>query len=211
MTRGNRGRALSAAFLASLSHDPIGRRGFRGENRLNEGSGCYRKPPPSSLKVGGLEVGISGLTAVIERGLEHMDGPDEEQRSALLTELKAHNYVPASVEDEYMKALWTEYKKFRMQRREEREESYKGLPRDEIPWFPKVDQSKCSGCTSCVEFCAQGVFYFAEGKSHVVRPYNCTVGRSSCRSFCPEQAISFPTQAELRESMKSLKAKYGLS
>jgi len=36
------------------------------------------------------------------------------------------------------------------------------------------------------------VFHFAEGKSHVVRPYNCIVGRSSCRSFCPEKAISFP-------------------
>lgn len=161
--------------------------------------------------MGGHEVGISGLSAVIEKGLHHMDASDEEQRAVLLTELKVHNYVPSTVEDEYMRALWNEYKKFRHQRKEEMEESYKGLPRDEIPWFPKVDQSRCSGCTSCVEFCAQGVFYFAEGKSHVVRPYNCTVGRSSCRSFCPEQAISFPTQAELRENMKNLKAKYGLS
>jgi NAD-dependent dihydropyrimidine dehydrogenase PreA subunit len=160
--------------------------------------------------VGGQEVGISGLAVVIEKGLEHMDASDDDQKTVLLAELRAHNYVPSSVEDEYLKALWIEYKKFRHQRREEREESFKGIPRDEIPWFPKVDHSKCSGCTSCIEFCAQGVFYFAEGRSHVVRPYGCIVGRSSCRSFCPEQAISFPTQAELRESMKNLKTKYGL-
>ena len=182
----------------------------RGDTSLNEGSGCYKKPPPTSLKVGGLEVGISGFGDVIEKGLEHMDAPEEEQRYVLLSELKVHNYVPSSVEEEYMKAVWTEYRKFRLQRREEREETYKGIPRDEIPWFPKVDTSKCSGCTSCVEFCAQGVFHFSEGRSHVVRPYNCTVGRSSCRSFCPEQAISFPTQTELRENMKNLKAKYRL-
>jgi NAD-dependent dihydropyrimidine dehydrogenase PreA subunit len=177
---------------------------------LNEVSGCYRKPLPSSLRVGGLEVGISGLPAIIEKGLEHMDAPDDVQRSVLLSELKARNYVPPSVEDEYLKALWAEYRKFRLQRRDEREESYRGIPREEIPWYPSVDQRLCSGCSSCVEFCAQGVFHFAEGKSHVVRPYNCIVGRSSCRSFCPEKAISFPTHTLLRETLSRLREEHGL-
>ncbi len=162
------------------------------------------------MKVGGQEVGISGLPDVIEKGLQHIDDSDDKQKEVLLAELKTRNYVPDSVQGEYMRAVWAEYKKFRQHRREEREESYMGIPREEIPWFPKVDPSKCSGCTSCVEFCAQGVFFFAEDKSHVVRPLNCIVSRSSCRSFCPEQAISFPPAAELRENLKKLREKYSV-
>ena len=158
--------------------------------------------------MGGQEVGISGLPEIIEKGLEQIDFSDDKQKEVLLAELKARNYVPSSVQGEYLRAVWNEYKKFRQHRREEREESYMGVPREEIQWFPKVDPGKCSGCSSCVEFCAQGVFFFAESKSHVVRPFNCIVGRSSCRSFCPEQAISFPPHAELKESLKSLREKY---
>ncbi len=173
-------------------------------------SGCYRKPPASSMKVGGLDVGISGLAEIFEKALEQMDAPDDRIKAVLLAELKARNYVPSSVEKEYMTALWTEYRKSRVQRREDVEQSYKGIPRDEIPWFPKVDPKKCSGCSSCVEFCSQGVFTF-DGKSHVTKPYNCVVGKSSCRAFCPEKAIAFPTQAELKAILQELNAKYGLS
>ena len=147
---------------------------------------------------------------MIEKGLQHIDDADDKQKEVLLSELKARNYVPGSVQGEYMRAVWTEYKKFRQHRKEEREESYMGVSREEIQWFPKVDPSKCSGCTSCVEFCAQGVFFFAEGKSHVVRPLNCIVGRSSCRSFCPEQAIMFPSSVELRENLKKLREKHSV-
>ena len=162
------------------------------------------------MKVGGLEVGISGLSEIFEKGLEHMDESDEEIKIVLLTELKARNYVPSSVEKEYMAALWSEYKRARVQRREDVEQSYKGIPRDEIPWFPKVDSKKCSGCSSCVEFCSQGVFTF-DGRSRVTKPYNCVVGKSSCRAFCPERAITFPTQAELKVTLQELNEKYGIS
>jgi NAD-dependent dihydropyrimidine dehydrogenase PreA subunit len=161
------------------------------------------------MKVGGLDVGISGLAEIFEKGLEHMDDPDYEIKKVLLGELKARNYVPSSVEKEYMTALWSEYKKARVQRREDVEQSYKGIPREEIPWFPKVDPKKCSGCSSCVEFCSQGVFTF-DGRSHVAKPHNCVVGKSSCRAFCPEKAIAFPTQAELKTTLQKLREKYGL-
>jgi NAD-dependent dihydropyrimidine dehydrogenase PreA subunit len=161
----------------------------------------------NSLKVGGLEVGISGMSEIMERGLEVMDAPDEEVRDVLLRAMRAHNYVPSSAQDEYMRALWTEFKKLRVQRKEQLEMSYKGIPREEIPWFPKVDEKRCSGCSSCVEFCTQSVFSF-DGKSHVIKPYNCIVGNSSCRGFCPEKAISFPTTAELKETLSRLKERY---
>ncbi len=162
------------------------------------------------MKVGGLDVGISGLSEIFEKGLEHMDAEDGEIKAILLSELKARNYVPSSVEKEYLAALWSEYKKARAQRKEDVEQSYKGIPRDAIPWFPKVDSKKCSGCSSCVEFCSQGVFTF-DGKSHVTKPYNCVVGKSSCRAFCPERAITFPTYAELKATLQELNDKYGLT
>ncbi|MBU1158894.1 MAG: ferredoxin family protein [Candidatus Thermoplasmatota archaeon] len=81
------------------------------------------------------------------------------------------------------------------------------MPRNEIPWFPKIDVSRCEGCSSCVEFCSQNVFAFFEGKSQVVRPQNCIVGKSSCRDFCPDNAISFPTRSQLKETLSELKCK----
>jgi len=179
----------------------------RGDRGLSDATNCYRKAVLTSLKVGGEEVGISGLSEIIEKGLTVMDSPDDEVRHVLLTELKARNYVPSSAHEEYMKPLWAEFKKARVQRREQLEMSYRGIPREAIPWYPKVDGKRCSGCSSCVEFCTQGVFSF-DGKSHVLKPYSCIVGNSSCRSFCPEKAISFPTTAELKEILTQLRETY---
>jgi len=153
-------------------------------------------------------VGIAGLDQIMEKGLERIDGTDDEQREVLLAELKARNYVPGSVENEYLVALWAEFKKARVERTEKLEASYQGIPKEEIAWFPKVNQGKCSGCTSCVEFCIHGVFHFSDGKSHVVRPHNCVVGNTTCRGFCPEKAITFPTHAELKEMLKKLREKH---
>lgn len=139
-----------------------------------------------------------------------MNDPDQDQKAILLNELKDRNYVPSSVQEEYMAALWAEFKKHRAVRKDKMEDSFKGIPREEIPWFPTVDRSKCSGCSSCVEFCAQEVFFFVEGKSHVVRPRECIVGNSNCKSFCPEKAITFPTMAELKETLKALREKHKL-
>lgn len=165
-------------------------------------SDCYRKPPPTSLQVGGTEVGIAGLDEIMDAALRLMDSPDEEVKEVLLSELKARNYVPASVQAEYQRVLWAEYKKLRARRRDEVEESYQGVPRESVPWFPRIDKSRCEGCSSCVEFCSQRVFEFFDGKSQVVRPYNCLVGKSSCKAFCPDGAISFPTRAELKDSIR---------
>lgn len=180
-----------------------------GDLDLSSLDACYRKPVPASLKVGGLDVGIADMAAIIDKGLEHIGEADQEQKVALLAELKARNYVPSSVEKEYLAALWTEFKKHREVHLDLLKDSFKGVPREEIPWFPSVDPRLCSGCSSCVEFCVQGVFTF-DGKSHVSKPFSCVVGNSSCRSFCPEKAISFPSSAELRERLKALREKYSI-
>jgi len=59
-----------------------------------------------------------------------------------------------------------------------------------------------------VEFCSQKVFEFFDGKSQVVRPMNCIVGKASCRAFCPDKAISFPERVELDTILRILRAKY---
>lgn len=170
-------------------------------------SDCYSKPPPRSLKVGSEVIGIAGISEIVGVALENFDAPDEDVKQVLLTELKKRNYVPSSEEKAYLKSLWKEFEKVREVHRESVEETHQGIPRNEIPWFPKIDVSRCEGCSSCVEFCSQNVFAFFEGKSQVVRPQNCIVGKSSCRDFCPDNAISFPTRSQLKETLSELKCK----
>ena len=148
------------------------------------------------------------MAEIMEKVLENLDATEEETDALLIAELKTHNYVPASEEGAYLKALKKEFKGLTARRREEIEEVYRGIPREEIPWYPRVDKSRCEGCTSCVEFCSQNVFEFFDGKSQVARPYNCIVGKASCRAFCPDNAISFPTRAELKETLATLKTKH---
>ncbi len=174
-------------------------------------SGCYKKPPPTALKIGGDMVGIAGMGEIMEQALQHLDEPEEGIQQVLLDELKARNYVPRSQEKEYLKAIWKEFRDCAARRKEDIAETYQGIPREEIPWFPKVEESRCEGCSSCVEFCTQNVFAFQDGKSKVVRPYNCVVGMSSCRGFCPDRAISFPSRPQLRDALTSLKEKHGMA
>lgn len=173
-------------------------------------SDCYRKPAPNHLEIDGEHIGISGMAEIMERALDNLDAHEHEIDTILLAELKAHNYVPSSEESSYLKALKKEFRQLSARRREEVKEVYQGIPREEIPWYPKVDETRCEGCSSCVEFCSQNVFEFFDGNSHVIRPYNCIVGKASCRAFCPDNAISFPTRAELKETMKALKVKHGV-
>ncbi len=83
------------------------------------------------------------------------------------------------------------------------------LPRDKIPWFPRVDLQKCAGCRTCFESCPHGVYGWdeEEGKPKVEHPYECVVGCSSCAKLCPSEAISFPPLAEIRKLMRELEAR----
>ena len=69
-----------------------------------------------------------------------------------------------------------------------------GIPREQIPWYPSVDEEKCIGCKLCFVSCGRNVFDFdvMQHKAVVTRPYNCMVGCSTCATICPSRAISFP-------------------
>jgi NAD-dependent dihydropyrimidine dehydrogenase PreA subunit len=86
---------------------------------------------------------------------------------------------------------------------------YKNLPREEIPWFPRVDMERCTGCGVCIGFCHNKVYRERNGKPEVADPYGCVVGCSGFASQCPAQAISFPSLVEIRDILKPLRTKYG--
>jgi len=76
-----------------------------------------------------------------------------------------------------------------------------GYPRDKIPWYPSVDQSKCIGCGVCLN-CGRNVFEWHEHRPRVARPYDCVVGCTTCAHLCPVWAISFPDIESVRAIYK---------
>jgi NAD-dependent dihydropyrimidine dehydrogenase PreA subunit len=89
------------------------------------------------------------------------------------------------------------------------EETYEGIPRDKIPWAPKIDYEKCITCGKCVDYCHVRTFGFEEneGKKRPVvkRPNNCVILCSGCDSICPAGAIKHPSKTEFREKIKALR------
>ncbi len=72
--------------------------------------------------------------------------------------------------------------------------TWKGVPREQVPWHPMVDAEKCKGCRKCYEFCSHEVYAWdaENNKTRVAEPFLCVVGCSSCMSLCEEGAITFP-------------------
>ena len=92
------------------------------------------------------------------------------------------------------------------------EETWHGIPRNEIPWFPKIDYRRCVNCGKCAEYCKLGAYEFeekdGEWKTVVKNPFNCVVLCTGCDSVCPEGAISHPSKKETREAIKGLRKKH---
>jgi len=89
------------------------------------------------------------------------------------------------------------------------EETYEGIPREKIPWYPIIDYEKCITCGKCVEFCHNHAFDFEEkdGKKRTVvkNPYNCVVFCRGCEDICPVGAISHPSEEETQKIIQELK------
>ena len=74
----------------------------------------------------------------------------------------------------------------------DKSQTWHGIPREEIPWYPAVDPNKCIGCELCYVTCGRNVFEMRDRKSVVAHPFQCMVGCSTCAIVCPVEAISFP-------------------
>jgi len=67
-----------------------------------------------------------------------------------------------------------------------------GIPREEIPWRPSVDDEACIGCQLCYITCGRAVYEMHDGVAEAVDPMNCVVGCTTCGNICPTGAITFP-------------------
>ena len=89
------------------------------------------------------------------------------------------------------------------------ERTYEGIPRNKIPWSPRIDYEKRISCGKCVDYCKLGVYEFDEKdgkkKSVVKYPNNCVVLCTGCEEQCPAKAITHPSKKETRKIVKKLK------
>jgi NAD-dependent dihydropyrimidine dehydrogenase PreA subunit len=72
--------------------------------------------------------------------------------------------------------------------------TWKGFPREQIPWYPTINAVTCVGCRKCFEFCSHGVYTWDEHANtpKVAEPFQCVVGCSNCAGQCDAEAITFP-------------------
>lgn len=87
-------------------------------------------------------------------------------------------------------------------------QTYMGIPRGAIPWFPTIDPEACLNDSACLEFCSNDVFVQAESSTIVANPLNCVVGCSACTSVCPTDALTFPDKGEFVETLRRLREQY---
>ena len=88
------------------------------------------------------------------------------------------------------------------------EETYEGVPRKKIPWYPTIDYEKCISCGKCVEYCHLGVYEFEENqgkkRSLVKNPNNCVVFCTGCEEQCPASAITHPSKEKTQKIIRKL-------
>jgi NAD-dependent dihydropyrimidine dehydrogenase PreA subunit len=87
------------------------------------------------------------------------------------------------------------------------ENNYKGIPRNQIPWDPKIDYTKCTTCGKCVEFCHQTAFKMEQKngkKQTTVNPDQCVVFCRGCEDICPAGAITHPDEEETQKIINKL-------
>jgi len=90
------------------------------------------------------------------------------------------------------------------------EETYMGVPRGKIPWYPLIDYEKCNLCNAdaqCLKFCPHDV-YAVEGnppKLVIKNPDNCVVFCRSCRVVCATDALGFPQKSKVLTLIQQLR------
>lgn len=158
------------------------------------------------ILIGGNRIGIVGLDDVFEELYREEKTPDRKLIPLLLEKLGRENWIPESAAEAYGRAFLREYEKFCERRSDgggkavRAPATWQGIPREEIPWFPTIEEDLCNGCRVCLEFCPYSVFEWDDETETVTvaDPYNCYVGCSTCASKCKPGAIVFPPREMLR-------------
>ncbi|MBC7264452.1 MAG: hypothetical protein H5T64_08875 [Chloroflexi bacterium] len=155
------------------------------------------------IRVGHMVVGMTGLTDIFKSLRDSGRVPTDDLKSELLTLARKHNYIPAAAENEYAEALLREYNAFCRKGEGERAapqyKPWRGIPREQVPWYPVIHEEQCDGCGKCLKFCSFGVYAWNEAQDKVVvaEPFNCMVGCNACAATCDRDAIFFPPRSML--------------
>lgn len=157
---------------------------------------------PSSyrqLRIGSHLVGLVGLDELFARLRASGRPAGEDAVPELLAGAREQNYIPAAAAALYGAALLQAYRRYLDEQAAGKPgpgsaRTWRGLPREQVPWFPTLYADRCDGCGRCLSFCPEGVFAPTAGgdKVEVVEPLACHVGCSACAAVCPRAAITFP-------------------
>ncbi|MGC9522932.1 MAG: indolepyruvate ferredoxin oxidoreductase subunit alpha [Anaerolineae bacterium] len=158
--------------------------------------------------VDGSPVGLRGLDEVFTDLREQGRTPQDEGLGAeIVKRMSEDNYIPYGARDLFAAAFVREYAAYlaRGDSGEGRRGGYgtwRGYPREQIPWYPTVNEDLCNGCGACLKLCSAGALVEIEaetddGKVRVSDPFACVVGCSSCATLCKPGAITFPPRTML--------------
>jgi len=150
--------------------------------------------------VGRFPTGFSGLDELFAALYRAGETPADNLGRELVGQARVHNYIPASAEQEFASALLREYRTYWEQKCSGQVMPARAGPRrQQVPWFPMLDETLCDGCDKCLEFCGNSVYAKKDkGIVSVVQPFNCVVGCDACARLCPHKAITFPPRSVLR-------------
>ena len=88
-------------------------------------------------------------------------------------------------------------------------ETFMGVPRKKIPWWPILDYDKCNFCMECDKFCPHNVYAKNNDEKQqltVKNPYNCVVFCRACAKACVPDALKFPEKSEISKLIKKLRS-----
>ncbi len=155
--------------------------------------------------VDGSPVGLRGLEEVFDglRAAGRKPG-DAGLGAEIVAQVRRENYIPPMARELFAAAFEREYAAYLAQMesggpaRSRGYGTWRGYPREAIPWFPTVNEDACNGCGVCLKLCSTHCLVAAEaGKARVADPFACVVGCSSCANVCKPKAITFPPRSML--------------
>lgn len=154
------------------------------------------------LNIEGVPAGLLGLEELFSRLFAEDVAPNAPETPGLILKgVKEHNFIPKSSTQSYTTTLIQEYQRYYRKRKSGKAivarnyGTWRGYPREQIPWFPTISADLCTNCGACLDLCAREVYEQDEdGNIWVAEPFLCMVGCCFCKSVCEPKAILMPSQ-----------------
>ena len=81
------------------------------------------------------------------------------------------------------------------------------IPREKLPWNPRINYERCLKDLDCMNLCQHGVFEWdpVSRRPFVAHPNNCVPGCDACAKHCRMKAITLPSGDEVRAALRRLR------